>query len=78
MGSNAAMAFRPMAKEIAWNLAVPIILVTTCLHYDWVYLRALALILGGIGIGTNHHPFLSAHESVNLVGANENYVLAVG
>ena len=31
------------------------------------------------GIGTNHFiHFLSAHESVNLVGAIENYVLAVG
>ena len=74
--------FDRMAAEIGfWNLAVLIILVTTCFHYDWVYLRAilLALILGGIGIGTNHFiHFLSAHESVNLVGAIENYVLAVG
>lgn len=75
--------FNRMAeREIGfWNLAVLIILVTSCFHYDWVYLRAilLALILGGIGIGTNHFiHFLSAHESVNLVGAIENYILAVG
>ena len=76
MGSNAAYGI-----STGWHLAVLIILVTTCFHYDWVYLRAilLALILGGIGIGTNHFiHFLSAHESVNLVGAIENYVLADG
>ncbi|WP_035428867.1 hypothetical protein [Atopobium sp. ICM42b] len=83
MGSNAAYGISTgWQREIGfWNLAVLIILVTTCFHYDWVYLRAilLALILGGIGIGTNHFiHFLSAHESVNLVGAIENYVLAVG
>ena len=68
MGSNAAYGISTgWQREIGfWNLAVLIILVTTCFHYDWVYLRAilLALILG--------------HESVNLVGAIENYVLAVG
>ena len=83
MGSNAAYGISiGWQREIGfWNLAVLIILVTTCFHYDWVYLRAilLALILGGIGIGTNHFiHFLNAHESVNLVGAIENYVLAVG
>ena len=83
MGSNAAYGISTgWQREIGfWNLAVLIILVTTCFHYDWVYLRAilLALILGGIGIGTNHFiHFLNAHESVNLVGAIENYVLAVG
>ena len=83
MGSNAAYGISVgWQREIGfWNLAVLIILVTTCFHYDWIYLRAilLALILGGIGIGTNHFiHFLSAHESVNLVGAIENYVLAVG
>lgn len=58
MGSNAAYGISTgWQREIGfWNLAVLIILVTTCFHYDWVYLRAilLALILGGIGIGTNH------------------------
>ena len=73
MGSNAAYGISTgWQREIGfWNLAVLIILVTTCFHY--------ALILGGIGIGTNHFiHFLNAHESVNLVGAIENYVLAVG
>jgi len=54
MGSNAAYGISTgWQREIGfWNLAVLIILVTTCFHYDWVYLRAilLALILGGIGI----------------------------
>ena len=49
------------------------------LKYDWFYLRAvlLALILGGLGIGTNH--FLSQHHhSVNAIGALENYLLVLG
>ena len=44
-------------REIGiWNVAVLVILIAVNLKYDWFYLRAvlLALILGGIGIGTNH------------------------
>ena len=44
-------------REIGiWNVAVLVILIAVNLKYDWFYLRTvlLALILGGIGIGTNH------------------------
>ena len=57
------------------------ILVTAYRHYNWTYLQSilLALILGGIGIGTNHFiHYLQMHENVNLVGAIENYFLVIG
>ena len=44
-------------REIGiWNVAVLVILIAVNLKYDWFYLRTvlLALILGGLGIGTNH------------------------
>ena len=47
-------------REIGiWNVTVLVILITVNLKYDWFYLRAvlMALIIGGLGIGTNH--FLS-------------------
>ena len=38
-----------------------------------------ALMVGGIGIGTNHLlTYLAQASSVNLVGAIENYLLVVG
>ena len=44
-------------REIGfWNLAVLMILVAVNVKYDWFYLRIVlgALIVGGLGIGTNH------------------------
>lgn len=44
-------------REIGiWNVAVLVILIAVNLKYDWFYLRTvlLALIIGGLGIGTNH------------------------
>ena len=53
-------------REIGiWNVAVLVIL--------------LALIIGGLGIGTNHFlSYLQYHHSVNAVGAFENYLLVLG
>ena len=53
-------------REIGiWNLAVLIII--------------LALIIGGIGIGTNHLlNFIEYHSPVNAIGAIENYLLVFG
>ena len=42
-------------------------------------LTSLRLILGGLGIGTNHFlSYLQYHHSVNAVGAFENYLLVLG
>ena len=58
-------------REIGiWNVAVLVILLAVNLKYDWFYLRAvlLALILGGLGIGTNHFlSYLQHHHSVNTL-----------
>ena len=58
MGSHAAYGISTgWQREIGfWNIAVLVILVTAYRHYNWTYLQSilLALILGGIGIGTNH------------------------
>ena len=65
-------------REIGiWNVAV---LVFTA-KYDWFYLRTvlLALILGGLGIGTNHlFSYFHYHLPVNGIGALENYLLVLG
>lgn len=65
-------------REIGiWNVAVLIILLAVNLKYDWFYLRAL--IIGGLGIGTNHFlSYLQHHHSVNAIGALENYLLVFG
>ena len=69
-------------REIGfWNLAVLMILVAVNVKYDWFYLRVVlgALIVGGLGIGTNHLlAYLEGATFVNLVGAIENYVLVIG
>lgn len=83
MGSHAAYGISTgWQREIGfWNIAVLVILVTAYRHYNWTYLQSilLALILGGIGIGTNHFiHYLQMHENVNLVGAIENYLLVIG
>ena len=69
-------------REIGfWNLAVLIILVAVNVKYDWFYLRVVlgALIVGGLGIGTNHLlAYLEGATLVNLVGVIENYVLVIG
>ena len=69
-------------REIGfWNLAVLIILVSVNVKYDWFYLRVVlgALIVGGLGIGTNHLlAYLEGATFVNLVGAIENYALVIG
>lgn len=58
-----------------------IILIAVNLKYDAYFLKTvlLALIVGGIGIGTNHlvH-FLDQRSLVNGVGAIENYLLVLG
>lgn len=68
-------------REIGiWNVAVLIILLAVNLKYDWFYLRAvlIALIIGGLGIGTNHFlSYLQYHHSVNAIGALENYLLVL-
>ena len=64
-----------------WNLAVLIIILAVNIKYDWFYLRIalLALIIGGIGIGTNHLlNYMEYHSPVNAIGAFENYLLAIG
>ena len=61
-------------REIGiWNVAVLVIIIAVNLKYDWFYLRTvlLALILGGLGIGTNHlfsyfHYHLPVNGSVRL------------
>ena len=67
-------------REIGiWNLAVLILILGVNIKYDWFYLRIvlLALIIGGIGIGTNHLVnFMEYHSPVNAIGAFENYLLA--
>ena len=69
-------------REIGiWNVAVLIILLAVNLKYDWFYLRAvlIALIIGGLVIGTNHFlSYLQHHHSVNAIGALENYLLVFG
>ena len=69
-------------REIGfWNLAVLMILVAVNVKYDWFYLRVVlgVLIVGGLGIGTNHLlAYLEGATFVNLVGAIENYVLVIG
>lgn len=69
-------------REIGfWNLAVLMILIAVNVKYDWFYLRVVlaALMVGGIGIGSNHLlTYLAQASSVNLVGAIENYLLVVG
>ena len=60
-------------REIGfWNIAVFFILITAYRHYNWTYLKSilLALILGGICIGSNHFVhYLKMHQMVNLIGA---------
>ena len=69
-------------REIGiWNMAVLVILIAVNLKYDWFYLRTvlLALILGGLGIGTNHlFSYFHYHLPVNGIGALENYLLVLG
>ena len=69
-------------REIGiWNLAVLILILGVNIKYDWFYLQIvlLALIIGGIGIGTNHLVnFMEHHSPVNAIGAFENYLLATG
>ena len=69
-------------REIGiWNMAVLVILIAVNLKYDWFYLRTvlLALIIGGLGIGTNHlFSYFHYHLLVNGIGALENYLLVLG
>ena len=82
MGRNAAYGISTgWQREIGfWNIAVLVILITAYRHYNWIYLKSilLALILGGIGIGTNHFiHYMKVHQIVNLIGALENYLLFI-
>lgn len=69
-------------REIGiWNMAVLVILIAVNFKYDWFYLRTvlLTLIIGGIGIGTNHlFSYFHYHLPVNGIGALENYLLVLG
>ena len=69
-------------REIGiWNMAVLVILIAVNFKYDWFYLRMvlLTLIIGGIGIGTNHlFSYFHYHLPVNGIGALENYLLVLG
>ena len=83
LGKESAYGLSPYwQREIGfWNLAVLMILIAVNVKYDWFYLRVVlaALMVGGIGIGTNHLlTYLAQASSVNLVGAIENYLLVVG
>ena len=83
MGSHTAYGISTgWQREIGiWNLAVLIIILAVNIKYDWFYLRIalLALIIGGIGIGTNHLlNFIEYHSPVNAIGAIENYLLVFG
>ena len=82
MGRHAAYGISTgWQREIGfWNIAVLVILITAYRHYNWTYLKSilLALILGGIGIGSNHFAhYLKMHQIVNLIGAVENYLLVL-
>ena len=82
MGRHAAYGISiGWQREIGfWNIAVLVILITAYRHYNWTYLKSilLALILGGIGIGSNHFVhYLRMHQMVNLIGAMENYLLVL-
>ena len=82
MGRHAAYGISiGWQREIGfWNIAVLVILITAYRHYNWTYLKSilLALILGGIGIGSNHFVhYLRMHQMVNLIGAVENYLLVL-
>ena len=82
MGRHAAYGISTgWQREIGfWNIAVLVILITAYRHYNWTYLKSilLALILGGIGIGSNHFVhYLKMHQMVNLIGAVENYLLVL-
>ena len=82
MGRHAAYGISiGWQREIGfWNIAVLVILFTAYRHYNWTYLKSilLALILGGIGIGSNHFiHYLKMHQMVNLIGALENYLLVL-
>ncbi|KXT78098.1 putative membrane protein (TMS4) [Streptococcus sp. DD13] len=62
-------------------MAVLVILIAVNLKYDWFYLRTvlLALMIGGLGIGTNHLiRYIHYHLPVNGIGALENYLLILG
>ena len=82
MGRHAAYGISTgWQREIGfWNISVLLILITAYRHYNWTYLKSilLALILGGIGIGSNHFVhYLRMHQMVNLIGAVENYLLVL-
>lgn len=69
------------SQEIGfWNLAILPLLMAVNIKYDWFYLRMilLALILGGLGFGTNHLiGYLTKANQANLLGWTENYLLVV-
>lgn len=61
-----------------WNLAILPLVIAANIKYDWFYLRMtlLALILGGLGFGTNHLlGYLEEANQANLLGWIENYLL---
>ena len=71
----------PWQREIGfWNLAILPLLLAVNLKYDWFYLQMtlLALILGGLGFGTNHLlGYLEKANQANLLGCVENYLLVL-
>ena len=69
-------------REIGfWNLTVLPILIGINLKYDYFFLKliVISLIVGGVGFGTNHliGYFEDTSKVISLIGAIENYFLAV-
>lgn len=82
LGHESAYGLSPYwQREIGfWNLALLPLLIGVLIRYDWFYLRLvlLALILGGLGFGTNHLlGYLEQPNGANLLGWVENYFLVL-
>ena len=80
LGTESVYGLAPYwQREIGfWNLAILPLLLAVNIKYDWFYLRMtlLALILGGLGFGTNHLiGYLTKANQANLLGWTENYLL---
>jgi len=82
LGKESAYGLSPYwQREIGfWNLALLPLLIGNLIRYDWFYLRLTltALILGGLGFGTNHLlGYLQVANGANLLGWVENYFLVL-
>ena len=80
LGAAMIQIFHPqlLGNESIYGLAILPWVIATNMKYDWFYLRMtlLALILGGLGFGTNHLlGYLEKVNQANLLGWIENYLL---